>query len=462
MAAILGDRSAIYSCALVQGAVAVIFSAYTAIFIVEYHYDLTLPQYGALFIPQVCAAIAAPLFSAAAGFRLRAKRAYRTGLVCSLIGLAMLVATQWAKRLPVSYPLLLTGTVFVGAGFGLTVPFLRSYAVSFKPLSARRQILLINALAAAGMAIAPLYVLATRTTDVWWTLPLLLGILIIAELLLSRSLRAPPDGTPARGRGRRIPPRFRAYPALALLYGICAIICVTGPHLLAGSSSNPRMSFLVLAEVGFWAALVAGFRVVFALIDGMRTRRRAASISVFVTALLLAALSAAISRYDLMHFGIYLLAAIGCAALLPIDTRPGHENLAQLPLAVTAGLMALFPVGLGLSQFGIDIAADNGVSALGVYLGVAVVGATSCILLLPIILRWRTMAYFDLPGAWGAARLSIGYSGATAIAGSWPATAPRRPRDPSEDGRRSREPGGATALPRSPRRESSRQRGERR
>jgi len=226
----------------------------------------------------------------------------------------------------------------------------------------------------------------------------------------------PPDGAPVRATGRPVPPRFHAYPWLALLYGICAIICVTGPHFLTGSSAaSPRLSFLVLAEVGFWATLVAGFRVAFAMIDGMKSRRRAASVGVYLMALLLAALSAIVSRYDLMHFGIYLLAAIGCAALLPIDTRPGDENIAQFPLAVTTRLMALFPVGLGLSRFGIDLAARDGLGSLEVYIGVAAVGATSCILLLPIIMSWRTMAYFERPAGWTPARLSVGYSGATAI-----------------------------------------------
>jgi hypothetical protein len=110
--------------------------------------------------------------------------------------------------------------------------------------------------------------------------------------------------------------------------------------------------------------------VVFGIIDGLKSRQHVASIGVFMIGIVVFALSAAISRYDLMHVGLYMLAAVGCAALLPIDTRPGQEHLSAFPLAVTAGLLALFPAGLGLSRYGYDIAASDGVSSLELFLTV--------------------------------------------------------------------------------------------
>ncbi|HXB46658.1 MAG TPA: hypothetical protein VNW50_02775, partial [Streptosporangiaceae bacterium] len=362
MVTILSDRTVIYSGVIIQGAVAAIFGAYTGIFVAQYHYDLTLPQYGALFIPLVVAAFVAALFSTSLTTWLRAGDAYRAGLGCSLVGMALLVATEWAERLAFTYPLLLVATAFVGAGFGLSFQCVRCYVVSLKPLRARRQILLVNGLVAAGLVAAPVYALVTRVTDIWWSLPVVLGILLIAEMLLSRSLQAPVDGLRAqRGNLRVLPLRFRVYPGLALLYGLCAVACLTAPRYLTGPVPSARhLHFLVLVEVVFWAALVQGGRVVFAIIDGMKSRQHVASMGVFMIAIIVFVLSVIISRYDLMHIGVYLLAAIACAALLPIDTRPGHEQLSAFPLAVAAGLLALFPAGLGLSRFGYDIAARTG------------------------------------------------------------------------------------------------------
>jgi MFS family permease len=454
MAMILSDRMrmderiTIYSGPFVQGAIAVIFAVYTRRFLAPYHYGLTLPQYGFLFLPLIIAAIVATLFAASMGRRCRAVLGYGVGLSCSLTGVALLIATEWAIRMPVTYPLLLVSAAFVGAGLGLSLPYVRCYAISLKPLRARRQILLVNALLAAGFVAAPLYGLATFGTSAWWSLPVLLGVLLIAQILLSRSLRAPPDGAPPRRAERSVRARFHAYPGLALLYGLCAVACITAPRYLTGMvPSGSHLRLLVTMEAAFWAALVQGVRVVFGIIDGMKSRQQVANIGVFMVGIVLLALSATLSRYDLMHAGIYLLAAIGCAALLPIDTRPGNEYVAVFPLAVTAGVFALFPAGLGLSRFGYDIVTRAGISSLGIFLGLALLGAAACIVLLPIIMSWPTMGYFDRPAAQSAGPLGTWHSGGAGTASAVSAPAPRRPSDDPQDRGEGREPGGATAVP---------------
>ena len=410
-----GEWIAVYSGVFIQGSMLVVFAAYTGIFVSRYRYGLTLPQYGLLFIPQVLAVVCAALFSTVVSYRFRAARSYVAGLGCSLLGMTLLFATAWAPRLAVSYPLLLASTAFTGLGGGLSFPFLRRYAVAMQPLRARRQILLMNGLLAAGMAVAPVYALLTASTSAWWSLSLLLGLLIIAEIVLSRSLRTPPEGRPARQRDWLIPAGLRAYPGLALLYGACAVICITAPPHVTGSASHIHFSLLVLAEVAFWAAMMQGFRVVFAIIDGMRSGQRAANVGIFIIAIIVLALSHTMGRYDVMHAGLYLLAAVGCAALLPIDARPGHEQIALVPLAVTGGLIALFPVGLGLSRYGYDVVARAGMTPLEEFLGVAGVGAVACMLLLPVIRNWRTLEYFEQPAGRNPGAPHLGYSRVAAM-----------------------------------------------
>jgi MFS family permease len=437
---ILADRTAIYTGAFVLGAVTSVFVAYIAVFISKYHYNLTLVQYGLLFIPEFITVVGATQFAASVGCRCRAEHAYGAGLSCGLAGLALLIATEWAPTLPVSYPLLLVSTALVGAALGLAFPFVRCYAVSLKPLRSRRQILVVNALLAAGLAASPVYALATLGTRAWWSLPVLLAVLLIAGLLRSRSLSAPPDGAP-RPADRPVPGRMRAYPGLALLYGLCAIICISASQRIPVRPSPGHVTLLVVVEVGFWAALVIACRVLFALIDGMESRQYIASLSVFMIAVVLLALSAFLTRYDLMHAGIYLLAIIGCAALLPIDTRPGNEYLAIYPFTVTLGLVVLFPMLLGFSRLMYRRFAAMGISPVEVFIGAATLGAVACILLLPIIANWPTMGYFDRPAA-----RSAGPPGAH-IPGGLSAPPPRRPSDHPEEPSGGRRASGATALP---------------
>jgi hypothetical protein len=438
---LLDDRMAIYIGTFVLGAVASVFVSYSAIFISKYHYNLTIAQYGILFVPEFVAVVGATQFAAPFACRCRAEQAYGIGLGCGLAGLALLIATQWVPRLPASYPLLLVSTGLVGAGLGLSFPFVRCYAVSLKPLRSRRQILLVNALLAAGLAASPIYALATFSTSAWWSLPVLLAVLLITGMLRRRSLRAPPDGAPRRA-DRPVPPRFRAYPVLALLYGLCAIVCISASQSFPVGTSPGHFPFLVLVEVGFWAALVTAGRVVFALIDGMESRQYAASIGVFMIAVVLLVLSISITRYDLMHAGIFLLAVIGCAALLPIDTRPGNEYIAGYPLGVTVALIVFFPMLLGFSRLMYRRFAVMGISPVEVFIGAAVLGAAACVLLLAIIPNWPTMGYFDRPAVRTAGPPSAGMPG-----GGMSAPAPRRPSDHAEDASGGRKAGGATALP---------------
>ena len=451
----IDERIAIYSGPFVEGATVIVFAAYTAIFAAPYRYALTLPQYGFLFIPLVVSAIVATLFAACFARRCCPECAYRVGLSCSLVGIALLTATEWAQRLPVTYPLLLVSAACVGTGLGLSFSYVRCYAISLKPLRSRRQILLVNALLAAGLAASPIYVLATFRTSAWWSLPLLLGGLLVAQMLLSRSLRSPPDGAPPRRAERPVAARYHVYPWLALLYGLCAVACLTAPHYVTGTVPSARhLHFLVLAEAALWAALVQAGRLAFALIDSMKSRQHVANMSVFAVAIVLLVLSFSLTRYDLMHAGLYLLAAIGCAALLPIDTRPGNEYLAVFPLAVMAGLMTLFPAGIGLSRFGYDIVARSGVTSLELFLSLAVIGAAACLLLLPIIRSWPTMGYFDNPAVRSAGPPGTWLPGGADVPAGVSAPPPRRPGDLAHDDSGHREddggyrvPRGATALP---------------
>jgi MFS family permease len=454
--AVVDERIAIYLGAFIQGAVWVIFAAFTGVFIERHHYALSLMEYGALFLPLVLAGVFAALYSSLVGCRLRPVHAYLTGLGFSLVAMALLIASEGAQRIPVSYPLLLASSACVGAGGGLVVPFLRCYAVSMRPLVGRRQIILVNALLAAGMGVTPVYALLTIGTGAWWSLPLLLGVLLIAEMVVSRCLRTPAYGAPVRRADRRVSPGMRAYPVLALLYGICIVYDITAPHHVTGSTSHVHLTMLVLAEAAFWAVLLQGSRVVFAIIDGMRSGQHICSIAAFVIAVAIAVLSLAVSRYDIMHLGLYLLAAIGCAALLPIDTRPGNEHISVLPLAVAGGIIALFPLGLGLSRYGYDTISSQGMTSFEIFISMALLGAAACLLLLPVILNWPTMAYFDMPRRGDAEPVGTAPRGSATALGTL--AEPGLPGPRERPNIESWEPGGATAIPLDgPQRDSRRQ-----
>ena len=114
---------------LVQGIVLVTFPAASTIFTSKGEYGLSSTQYGTLFLPQVITAITASLLGAGLARRISMKRVYLIGLACSLISMGLLIASVGVKTdQSVAYPMLLVATAFLGAGFGLPVPLLNTYA----------------------------------------------------------------------------------------------------------------------------------------------------------------------------------------------------------------------------------------------------------------------------------------------------------------------------------------------
>jgi hypothetical protein len=245
-------------------------------------------------------------------------------------------------------------------------------------------------LLAGGLAAGPVIASALARAGIWWSLPILLAILLVVETLLSRCLPRTDRGAVIRPSRRRVPARFRAYPALVLAYAICVIICVTWPRPASGNAPSVQLKFTVLVEGAFWAALVVFGRVLFAYMDGRKSWRVASIVPfLLIAAVILAGLL--LPRYGLAQVGSYLLAALACAALLPLNVRPGAEHLAVLPLAVTGGIAAMFPIWIGLARPGYQ-GLQRGMSSLGIFITLAALGATVSLLLWPIMSRWPALA----------------------------------------------------------------------
>jgi MFS family permease len=210
---------------MVQGIVLVTFPALSTIFTKASEYGLSSSQYGGLFLPQVATAITASLLGAGLARRISSKRVYLIGLGCSTVAMGLLIVSAGVKTdQSAAYPLLLVATAFLGAGFGLTVPILNTYASVFHPDRVDRSVLVLNALLGLGTALAPVFVAVFVGLGFWWGLPILSTVLLVALLAFSARLplRAGARAGGAASRaGRGTPARFWVFAAFAVLYGIC-------------------------------------------------------------------------------------------------------------------------------------------------------------------------------------------------------------------------------------------------
>jgi len=373
------EKLTIYAAGLVQGITLVTFPAASTIFTSSAGYGLSAAKYGAMFVPQVLAAIIASLAGAPLARRIGRKLVYMGGLAANLISMALLVGSRFAEAdQSISYPLLLVATAFLGLGFGLTVPALNTFTAAFHPSAVDRSVLVLNALLGLGTALAPVFVAIFVGLGAWVGLPILAAILLAA--LLAVSARLPLRGRVAEqtggrepGAGRRagVPTAFLPFAAFALLYGFCETmngnwsqIDLTELHVSATAAS--------LTLTAFWALVTAG-RVLFAALHRLVPSKLAYHALPLVLAAafgLIATLPANAPWLGLAWFG---LAGLGCSALLPLTISFGQENLTAVSASVASWVIACYQVGYGIAAFGVGPLRSAGVTLPKIYAGSAAV-----------------------------------------------------------------------------------------
>ena len=366
------ESRAVYVAGLVQGVVLVTFPAASTIFTAPDQYGLSSTRYGAMFLPQAGLAVTAALAQGRLAERFGAKQVYLAGLAANLAAMLLLIVSRFAEPdRPVAYGLLLAATACLGAGFGLTVPSLNTFAAAFHPDAVDRSVLVLNSLLGLGTALAPVFVAVFVGLGAWVALPVLAAAAV--AVLVAVSARLPlrvaglaGPGSPGHGHGagRRpgpaIPAQFWLFACFAVLYGFCETMNGNWSQLdLTSLKVSATMASLALTV--FWAMVTAG-RVLFAAVQRWFPSRAAYHVLPFVLAgafALISVLPAGAGGLGIVAFG---LAGFGCSALLPLTISFGQEKLVSMAAVISGLLIAFYEVGYGIAAFGVGPLRDAGVS----------------------------------------------------------------------------------------------------
>jgi fucose permease len=376
------QSTTVYVAGLVQGVVLVTFPAASTIFTSHSGYDLSSSQYGAMFLPQVVAAIAAALAGARLARRFSLKRVLLAGLAADLVSMGLLLAS-WTQAgdQAAAYGLLLAATAALGLGFGLTVPTLNTLTAGFHPDAVDRSVLVLNALLGLGTALAPVFVAVFVGLGFWWGLPLLSVVLLAALITfgarLPLSIEASPPATQAGAGGGApqrspIPARFWLFAAFAVLYGICETMNGNWSEGLMTSHLGASTTEASLALTVFWVMVTTG-RVLFAAVQRWFPTTRAYHLLPFVLAgafVVLSVLPAGAAAAGVVVFGV---AGLGCSALLPLTISFGQAQLTTLSAMAAGGIIAFYQLGYGIAAFGAGPLQAAGVSLSALFGCTAVV-----------------------------------------------------------------------------------------
>ena len=370
------ENSTVYAAGVVQGVVLVTFPAASTIFTDPSEYDLSSTQYGTLFLPQVVLAITTALLGAGLSSRFGAKRVYLVGLTASLVAMALLLVSSAFAEDAFAYWLLLAATASLGAGFGLTVPTLNTFAASFHPAAADRAILVLNALLGLGTVLAPVFVAVFVGLGFWWGLPLTSAILLAALVAVSLRLplRVETAGEAAARPATGIPARFWVYAGFAMLYGVCETLNGNWSQLDMTDELGASTTEAALALTAFWGMVTVG-RVLFAAIERRFPSRLTFHLLPFVLAgafVIIAVLPDDEPVLGILAFG---LAGLGCSALLPLTISFGQEELKAFAAATAGGVIAFYQLGYGIAAFGVGPLLDGGVGLPTIYAFAAAIAA---------------------------------------------------------------------------------------
>lgn len=350
------ENATTYAAGLVQGIVLVTFPAASGVLTSPSGYALSATAYGAMFVPQVLTAIVTSLLGADLARRFGTKRVYLAGLLAGLVAMALLAGSQIVNAdRSLAYPLLLSATAFLGAGFGLTVPALNTFAAAFHPGAVDRAVLVLNALLGLGTALAPVFVAVFLGLGFWWGLPLLSAAALIALFLVSRRLSLTTAGergpAPAPARAR-IPGRFWVYAGFAVAYGVCETMNGNWSQLTMTTHLHASATMAALALAAFWA-MVTGGRVFFAVVQRVLPARWTYRGLPFVVAGAFLGVWLLPTGTPAVGVLAFALAGLGCSALLPLTISFAQEELIAVESSVAGGVIAFYQLGYGIAAFGV-------------------------------------------------------------------------------------------------------------
>jgi fucose permease len=368
------ESRVVYVAGLAQGIALVTFPAASTIFTDPADYGLSNTQYGAMFLPQVVLAITTSLLGAGLATRFGSKRLYLAGLACDVVSMTLLIVSWgFADDTAVAYPILLVATGFLGAGFGLTVPAVNTFAAAFHPDGEDRAVLVLNALLGLGTALAPLFVAIFVGLGFWWGLPVLAGTFLVVLLAVSVRLPLVTKVVAAGARQRlRIPSRFWLFAGFAVLYGICETMNGNWAQLDMTHELGASVTLASVALFAFWGMVTVG-RIGVASIERRFPTWRAYHLLPFILALALAAVWQLPDDAGVLGVLAFGVAGLGCSALLPLTISFGQEQLTGIATAVAGGVIAFYQVGYGIAAIGGGKLQDAGTSLPSLFGWAAVV-----------------------------------------------------------------------------------------
>ena len=362
-----GGLAIVYAAVGLEGIVVTTFFVAVQLLLNRHYFALPAAQYCAVYVPVFASAVLAALLAVWRSRPAARGSVLHLGLTLSAIGRAGMIATiaGAVRHAEVFFPDLVIIGGLTGAGFALAYSAATAFALDVDPAHPERHLLRLTLTLAAGMAVGPALQIGFVEAGLWWALPLVTMVLAVMLIVVSARAHLGPDAERScalRDPAKPVPARVKAYVLVAFLAFAGVIMCVAWSQVGMIGPVTGRIGTRVLGLGAFWAAMALFARAAFTAIDIHASWRRAASLGMFLLPVLVTVIGLAIGRAETTVTGIFLLAAVACAALLPPESQLTQEQLVMLPLVLGAGIIAIYPVAVALARPSLTALRSSGAS----------------------------------------------------------------------------------------------------
>jgi hypothetical protein len=348
-------QAIVYAAAGLEGALVVTFFVAVQLLLNRHYFSLSGAQHGAVYVPVFAAAVLAAFFAANRPRRAARGRVFRLGLTLSAAGRAAIIPTiaRAVRHGAVFFPDLVIIGALTGAGFGLVYSAATAFALDADPARPERHLLRLTLTLAAGMAAGPLLQIGFLEAGLWWAIPSIFMVLAVLLVAVSSQSRLGPDADRScvlRNPSKHVPGRVKAYVPVAFLGVAAVVICVAWSQTGMIGRDPDGIGTRVFGLGAFWAALAVLAHAGVSAIEMRASWRRTAGLAMFVVPGLVTVIGLAIGQVETAVVGIFILAAVVCAAFLPPMSQLTERQLVMLPLVLGAGIIAIYPVAIALAR----------------------------------------------------------------------------------------------------------------
>jgi hypothetical protein len=387
-------RAIVYAAAGLEGALVVTFFVSVQLLLNRHYFSLSGAQHGAVYVPLFVAAVLAALLATKRSRQAPRGRVLRLGLTLSAVGRAALIPTILGavRHAAVFFPDLLFAGALTGAGFALVYSAATAFELDIDPARPERHLFRLTLTVAAGMAAGPLLQIGLVEAGLWWVLPLIATALAVPLIAVSSQSRLGPDAARScilSHPDKRATGRVKAYIPVAFLTVAAVVFCVAWSQARMIGVDPDGIGTSVFGLGAFWAALAVFAAAALLAIDLRASWRRTATLGLFFLPAVVTVIGLAIGRAETTLIGIFLLAAVACAALLPPASQLTQQQLLALPLTVGAGIIAIYPVAIALARPSLNRLRSSGATLPMIFAVTGIVAIAASLICADLIVSRR-------------------------------------------------------------------------